>query len=283
MSPEAPIRNISDTAFFTALYRAQESTRPDAHFRDPLAERLAGERGKQIVASNKFLEKNAWPYIARTHVMNQIIADHLASGGDMVINLAAGLDTRPYWMELPAALRWVEIDLPAPIEYKEGVLKDEKPRCRLERIKLDLADVNGRRAVFARLGSEAKNVLVMAEGLLVYLTAEQNGELARDLAAVPSFRVYALDLASPALLKMLQKRIGTDLEQAEAPLIFAPREGPDFFRAYGWEPVRCESMLHVAAKLKRLGFPMWLFAKFPDTKGKTPDSMWGGVVLYKKA
>ena len=283
MSSEAPIRNISDTAFFTALYRAQESVRPDAHFRDPLAERLAGERGKQIIASNKFLAKNAWPYIARTHVMNQIIAQHVADGGDMVINLAAGLDTRPYWMELPAALRWVEIDLPAPIEYKEALLKDDKPHCRLGRAKLDLADVKARREVFARLGSEAKNVLVMAEGLLVYLTAEQNAELARDLANVPSFRLYAIDLSSPALLKMLQKRMGAQLEQAQAPLVFAPREGPDFFRPFGWEPVRSESMLHTAAKLKRLAFPMWLFAKFPDTKGKKPDSLWGGAVLYKKA
>ena len=279
---EAPIRNISDTAFFTALYRAHESARKDAHFRDPYAERLAGERGKQIVASNKFLEKNAWPYIARTYVLDEIIKQHLAEGGDMVVNLAAGLDTRPYWMELPQSLRWVEIDLSAPIEYKESVLKDAKPHCRIERIKLDLADGNGRRAVFARLGSEAKNALIIAEGLIVYLTPEQNLELARDLAAVPSFRLYAIDLASPALLKMLQKRIGSDLEKAEAPLKFAPREGPDFFRQAGWEPVRNESMLHTAAKLKRLGFPMWLFAKFPDTQGKKPDSVWGGVVLYKK-
>jgi methyltransferase (TIGR00027 family) len=280
---EAPIRNISDTAFFTALYRAHESARPDAHFRDPYAERLAGERGRQIVASNKFLEKNSWPYIARTYVLDQIIEQHIADDGDMVVNLAAGLDTRPYWMKLPPALRWVEIDLAAPIEYKESVLKDAKPSCRVERIKLDLADANARRAVFARLGSEAKNVLVMAEGLLIYLTDEQNLELARDIAAVPSFRLYAIDLASPGLLKMLQKRIGSDLDKAEAPLKFAPREGPDFFRQVGWEPVRNESMLHTAAKLKRLGFLFRLFAKFPDTQGKKPDAVWGGVVLYKKA
>ncbi len=280
---DAPIRNISDTAFFTALYRAHESARKDALFHDPYAERLAGERGKQIVASNKFLEKNAWPYIARAYVLNQIIEQHIADGGEMIVNLAAGLDTRPYWMELPPALRWVEVDLPAPIEYKESVLKDAKPHCRVERIKLDLADANARRAIFARLGSEAKNVLVIAEGLLVYLTEEQNLELARDLAAVPSIRSYALDLGSPALLKMLQKRMGAQLAQADAPLKFAPREGPDFFRQAGWEPVRNESMLHVAAKIKRLGFLFRLFALFPDTKGKKPDTVWGGVVLYKKA
>jgi O-methyltransferase involved in polyketide biosynthesis len=31
------IRNISDTARWMAVYRARETERPDAHFRDPFA------------------------------------------------------------------------------------------------------------------------------------------------------------------------------------------------------------------------------------------------------
>jgi len=62
----------------------------------------------------------------------------------MVINLAAGLDARPYRMNLPATLTWVEIDLPGIIEYKEEILANEKPVCGLERIKLNLADESER-------------------------------------------------------------------------------------------------------------------------------------------
>ncbi len=280
---ERPIRNISDTAFFTAVYRANESARPDAVFRDPFAERLAGERGREIVRSNKFLEKNSWPYVARTHAMNQVIEHHIATGGDTVVNLAAGLDTRPYWMQLPEGVRWVEVDLPAPLDYKEELLKDEKPRCRVERVRLDLADTTARRAAFARIGSNAANALVIAEGFLVYLTAEENGELARDIAAVPSFRYYAIDLGTPALLDMLRKRVGADLAQAQAPLKFAPTEGPDFFRQSGWQPVLIKSMLHEAVKIKRLRFPLSLFALLPDSHGKKPKQVWGGVCLYEKS
>ena len=43
------IRNVSDTARWVAFYRAMESERPDAVFRDPFARRLAGERGEAIV------------------------------------------------------------------------------------------------------------------------------------------------------------------------------------------------------------------------------------------
>ncbi len=42
------IQHISDTARWAAVYRARESERQNALFRDPFARRLAGERGEQI-------------------------------------------------------------------------------------------------------------------------------------------------------------------------------------------------------------------------------------------
>jgi O-methyltransferase involved in polyketide biosynthesis len=42
------IGNVSDTALCTAVYRAEESERPDTLFKDSLARRLAGERGFHI-------------------------------------------------------------------------------------------------------------------------------------------------------------------------------------------------------------------------------------------
>src|SRR5437868_5307768 len=105
----------------------------------------------------------------------------------MVVNLPAGLDARPYRMDLPEDLQWVDVDLPAITDYKEDILRHERPNCRLERVRLDLADVTARREVFARLGARAKRALILAEGLLVYLTADQVCGLAKDLAAQPSF------------------------------------------------------------------------------------------------
>src|SRR5258708_24562199 len=46
--PHAGGRNISDSARWMAYFRAMESRRPGALFRDPYAEALAGERGFQI-------------------------------------------------------------------------------------------------------------------------------------------------------------------------------------------------------------------------------------------
>jgi O-methyltransferase involved in polyketide biosynthesis len=41
-------------------------------------------------------------------------------------------------MALPEDLRWVEVDYPHVIGFKESRLTEEAPRCRLKRIELDL-------------------------------------------------------------------------------------------------------------------------------------------------
>jgi methyltransferase (TIGR00027 family) len=218
------LRNISDTALWVAIFRARETERQDALFRDPFARKLAGERGEQIAADMQRGLRDEWPYVARTMRFDQIVTEQIQQGTDMVINLAAGLDTRPYRMDFPSS-QWIEVDLPGMIDYKEEILAGEKPRCALEKVRLDLSDVNGRRALFQRLARNAKKILVITEGLLVYLTRDEVSALGRDLVAQSTFNDWAIDLCSPGLLKMLQKNLGA-LSEAGSPLKFGPEEGP---------------------------------------------------------
>jgi methyltransferase (TIGR00027 family) len=279
---EPLIRNISDTALWAAVYRARETERPDAVFRDPLARRLAGTRGEEITDAMPAGERQSWAWVARTYLFDQFISEQVAQGVDMVVNLAAGLDARPYRMNLPAALKWVEIDLPDLLSYKEDILRNEKPLCSLERFGVDLSDEGARRALFAQLGGHAKKVLVLSEGLLVYLTAEQVKSLARDLAGPSSFRRWVVDLASPGLLKMLQRQWQHQLEKADAPLKFAPSKGPLFFTRHGWKPIDVRSILKTAADLKRLSIWMRLLAKLPESSGKQGSRPWSGICLLEK-
>ena len=281
MNSVHPIRHISDTALWVAVYRARESERADAVFRDPYASKLAGDRGMQMATAMPFAQRHSWGYVARTWLVDQVIERELSRGTDMVINLGAGLDARPYRMQLPASLRWIEVDLPDTLNYKQEVLSAESPNCALERVALDLRDDAGRLALFQRLGTEAKRVVVLSEGLLIYFLDCEASELARDLAASPTFRLWVADLTSPALLKMLRKAIGGPLDRAGSQLRFAPREGPNFFSAYGWKIVETQSVLHAAAKLKRLSFGMRLLSLLPDPAGRKPDKPWGGVCVFE--
>ena len=279
---EPLIRDISDTARWVAYYRARETDRPDAVFRDPYARALAGERGEQIAKAQSFTDENDWPWTARTHLVDRLVARAVEGGADLVVNLAAGLDTRPYRMTLPASLRWVEVDLPEILEYKESVLASAKPACALERVPLDLSNEDARRGLFGRLGRNATNAIVLSEGLLVYLMADAVRALGRDLSAQATFRHWVVDIASPGLLEMIKQHTGALVAQAGAPYLFAPPEGPPFFESCGWTPIEVRSMLKTAAKLGRLPLAMRMLAMLPESNGAQGSRPWSAVCLLQK-
>ena len=159
------IEHVSDTARWVAVYRAMETERPDAIFRDPYARRLAGEKGEEIVRGMKRGRSAAWAMIVRTAVMDEIIEGALAGGADTVVNLAAGLDTRPWRMELPASLRWVDVDFAGILDYKLDALAGETPRCAYRSLRADLTDGGARRDALADATQGSSRTLVVTEGL----------------------------------------------------------------------------------------------------------------------
>lgn len=278
--PSADVRNICDTALWVAYFRARETQRPDALFQDPYAERLAGERGFQIANTLPEGNKHEWAWVARTYLFDKFLLREIAAGTDLVVNLAAGLDARPYRMQLAPEVQWVEVDFPNIVSYKEEVLADEKPRCRLERICMDLSNEVARRTFFGDLNRRATNILVLTEGLLIYFTAEEVGSLARDLAAGSHFRNWIIDLASPGQLKLMQGTTGKQLSAAGAGFKFAPPDGPNFFLPYGWEPNDVQGLLKTAAQFNRP--PVELLSLLPEPKGAPGNYPWTGVCLLKK-
>ena len=110
MTADNPIRNVSDTALWVAVYRGTESERADAHFHDPYARRLAGERGQAIVDAMPRGHTMGWPMVVRTAVMDEIVLRCVQQGATTVLNLAAGLDARPFRLALPSSLRWLHVD-----------------------------------------------------------------------------------------------------------------------------------------------------------------------------
>jgi len=274
------VRNISDTARWAAVFRARETERPDALFRDPHAERLAGQLGVDIANTLPEGNNHAWAWVARTFLFDEFITRELQQGVDMVVNLAAGLDARPYRMALPASFPWVEVDLPEILAYKEEILAKEKPTCALERIRLDLSDGEARRALFADLDRRAKKILVLTEGLLIYLDAEEVARLARDLGAGPHFQRWIMDLTSPGLLRMMQRTAGKSLSQVGAPFKFAPAAGPAFFEGQGWKPLEVKGLLKTATRFKRPPFFLRLLGRLPEQKGPAGNRPWSGVCLF---
>jgi methyltransferase (TIGR00027 family) len=280
---DAALPDISDTARWVACYRALESERQDALFRDPFASRLAGERGRQIAERMPgSVRRNSWPLVVRTLLIDQLVLKSIAEGADRVLNLAAGLDSRPYRLPLPASLIWVEADLPAILEEKAKALATEKPACQLRREAVDLTNPALRNAFLDRELVGATRALVVTEGLLIYLEPQAVRALGRDLADHRAISWWISDIASPAILQMMQRRTGPQLGPS-AQMKFGPAEGVRFFESMGWKPLEIRSFFREAARVKRLPPLLQLFSWLPDPDPRNPGKKpWSAVVRYQR-
>jgi methyltransferase (TIGR00027 family) len=280
------ITHVSDTSKWVAVYRAMETERPDAIFRDPYARRLAGEHGETIVRSMKRGGQAAWAMIVRTAVFDELILDSIARDHvDCVLNLAAGLDTRPFRLALPPSLRWVDVDFADVLDYKWNVLRHERASCQYEMAPADLTDGEARRALFARIAEQRRRVLVVAEGLLIYLSPEDVAALGADLHRQVAFQSWLIDLASPRLLKWMQRSWGKKAAQGNAPFRFAPVDGTAFFASSGWHEREYRSAWLESKRLNRQmpGAWIWsLFTLFQTRKMREESERMSGFVMLER-
>ena len=286
MADDNPIRNVSDTALWVAIYRAMESERSDALFNDPFARRLGGERGEAIVRAMPKGAATSWPMVVRTAVMDEIILRCVQQGAATVLNLAAGLDARPYRLPLPSSLRWLHVDLPDMVDYFRGQMAGETPHCELEFIAADMRDADAKRDVFTHAATHGP-VLVITEGLLVYLESDQVAGLARDLHDIARATWWLTDLASPMLLKFLEKQWAPKLKEGNAPFQFGPAEGTAFFAPFGWREAEFRSTWDESFRLQRTMRGAWMWKLLshlqPKAKQEAGRRMSGIVLLQRDA
>jgi methyltransferase (TIGR00027 family) len=272
------ITHVSDTALWTASYRATESARADALFSDPLAERLAGEYGRAIVARVPRSTRNGWWLIARTKIIDDVIARSIADGCDRVLNLAAGLDTRPYRLDLPSDFAWIEADLPQLLAQKTQLLADQTPRCRLTRAAVDLSDPDARDAFLDEALDGATKALVLTEGLLMYLEDRDVVALSEAIRR-PEVAWWMIDLVGPGLKKMMNKKMAGMLQNA--PFMFAPENGLAYFEDLGWRTLEVESLFMAANRFRRLPMFMRPGAWLPQPDPRHPGSRaWNAAALF---
>jgi methyltransferase (TIGR00027 family) len=278
------IKNVSDTALWVAYHRALESRRPNAVIHDPFAEVLAGDEGKRIARALPYSGVMTWIMAVRTSALDRLIRAAIERGCDTVVNLGAGLDTRPYRMDLPAELRWIEIDMAPIIDLKKERLANERPVCRLERFAVDLSVAGPRRELFRRIGEESRVGLILTEGVLPYLSREEVAALVEDLNAVASFQYWAVDYFTGDYHRRIPKRLLKKLKAA--PFRFNEPDWFDFFEARGWKAVQSVSCGEEGRRIGRpipSSFPWSLLFRLMPAKQRAEMLENRGYALLQRA
>jgi methyltransferase (TIGR00027 family) len=256
------IQNVPDTAFMAAAYRAMESEIMKPLFVDPLADKLAGTRGRAIIASlPPKAMMGGWTVVIRTCVIDKLILQAIAQGVDTIINLGAGLDTRPYRMALPKTLRWFEADFQHIIDWKNNQLANELPNCQLKRISLDLTDTNARQKFLDEAVVGSKKILVLTEAVTPYLTEEAVAAIGLELRSRLVIQYWIVDYFSPSAYEY-RRRSGMSQAMKHSPFLFEPKDYFSFFSNCGWAPKQIKYLGEEAEHLGRPAPFPWLVKLF---------------------
>jgi methyltransferase (TIGR00027 family) len=210
-SSSGEITHVSDTALMVAACRAHENGLEDAFVRDPFAARLAGERGRAILRDLPHADMARFGMAIRTRFVDELLLEALRTKAiATVLSVGCGLDTRPWRLELPSELRWIEVDFAEMLDYKERLMSGETPRCRRERLTVDLNDREQRRSMYEAAGKAP--ALMITEGLLTYLPAASVDAVAGETWKASGVAHWISDITTTAFGAAIGG--GTDMMKA---------------------------------------------------------------------
>lgn len=182
---------ISGTALLATAGREAETHRPDRLFADPLAELFlaSATAPAELTATDKTLRERVTRILGdmftlRTRFFDDQLMRFADDGGRQCVILGAGLDSRAFRLRWPPGTTVFELDLPATLDYKDSVLAGttHQPTCRRVTVPVDLTTDWATPLTRAGFDPSAPTAW-LAEGLLLYLTAEQGDRLLATLTA----------------------------------------------------------------------------------------------------
>ena len=172
---KAPLKltDVSKTAIVTLRSRVIESERSRHVITDPMA-RFCLDKIISMVPeedNEQVLKRNLSPVLTlhlalRARKYDSLVNDYIAENpGCVVINLGCGFDTR-YWRINNRECEYLDLDLPEVIELKKEILGEE---LKYELIGSSVLNTSWIDMVTAK---RSQNVLLLAEGLFMYLERE---------------------------------------------------------------------------------------------------------------
>ncbi|BCJ63942.1 class I SAM-dependent methyltransferase [Polymorphospora rubra] len=211
---------IQATALVAAACRAEEARQPTPRLTDPYADLFLDAldaAGRALLAAGRD------EVVHRTTIIDGLLLDEVRRHpGATVVNLGAGLCTRPYRLDLSGCREYVEVDAPEILARKAAVLDGATPSCPVRRVP---GDIRGLPAL-----AVAGPTVLVTEGLLVYLPPTDLDALATALAGLPAVTGWLADVVSADSARAMAAVAG----RAQAGLTLHGLESMDTVERTGW-------------------------------------------------
>jgi methyltransferase (TIGR00027 family) len=239
-SDRAGTAGLSSTANWIAAVRARETSRTDRLFADPYAAELAGDAGFRAMQASERATGGENTFIPiRVRWFDDAVRAGVADGVAQVVLLGAGLDTRPYRLDLPETLNWFELDRANVFTQKLRVLADTRPNCHISRVEVELSEDWTTPLLQAGFTPD-RSTLWLAEGLFFYLTEESIHQVLGSAAAnCPGGSRFLADVMGTAGLTSEVMRPYRDwCARTGTPPPFGHDNPAELFAAGGWTAER---------------------------------------------
>ena len=264
---QGEISHVSDTALMVAACRALEFDAPDGFVRDPFAARLAGERGMAMLRAMPKPEMMRFGIGVRSRFIDELVLETLASEKiATVLSLGCGLDTRPWRLDVPAEMRWIEVDFADMLDYKNALMSAEVPRCRREFIAADANDAAQRRKIYAAVGPAP--ALMITEGFLMYLPAATVEALAAEAAHASGIAHWMSDIMTTSFMKAVNIDTPQSVRSMQASDSLNGEQILERIRSQGWRTAARRSYITDMAFAKERVQRM--FGDRPEPAGPPP-------------
>jgi methyltransferase (TIGR00027 family) len=171
------MKPISKTAFYCCGVRMQDAQRPNPVCGDSYAQNFMADEGLQILERFKDEKNPNASNVARHRIIDDLLRADLVNNPDLpVVIIGAGFDSRGFRLH---GGRWLELDEPQVIDYKNERLPTSQSQNQVQRIPIDFSNesLEDKLSTF----SQATAVVVVIEGVFQYLEVETIVELLKTL------------------------------------------------------------------------------------------------------
>jgi methyltransferase (TIGR00027 family) len=232
------INTIGTTSLGVAALRAMESMRPDKLIDDPYAMPFvaAAGGGMGLPGDKAGFIAIMGPFVAvRTKYFDEAILAAARGGCTQVVMMASGMDSRAFRLDWPAGTDLFELDQPAVLAFKDGVLGDTPPKVNRHPVGVDL---RGDWTITLREAGFQPDLPTawLTEGLIYALTPEEADLLLERITSVSApGSVITVDQAQDhEELKAARFAVSPELVGLWQG---GPTEHPaDWLGKFGWRP-----------------------------------------------
>ena len=245
---------IARTAWYCCGARAQDARSPRPVCADTLAERFMDAEAQAVFQRFLGLKEANVSNAMRHRLIDDALRDRLRQRADQrVLLLGAGFDTRPFRL---TGGRWLELDQPALLAFKERKLPASQAPNPLQRIPIDFAT----ELLADKLAPWAgePDVVVVMEGVSMYLQPAQWEETARTLRLLLPGHLLLCDLIDATFIRRYSRKLRQAIRELGGDFAPALDDPAAMVTALGYRQRAAWSIVGSAVEAGALRVPRWL-------------------------